>query len=287
MSYVQRLSILFIVFLIALPLSAQQRDLTDADRAAIRTVIERQLEALRQDDAVGAFALASPEIQAKFETPERFMTMVQTWYQPVYRPRQVVFRDLNPLAGQPTQAVLLVGPDGVPVMALYPMQQQPDGVWKIAGCYLVPFKMRSCNGRKQSAISAVRTRFLLQASDRAASDLPGKGTSGLRMASPRLLTSTSIRPNSRRQDGIYGALHLIGLGHIDQQQHHTAACIFGNLCCSILDVPGRQRIEHDICPCCCQHLRNPFANPAPSPCDKHNFPCNVISAGNILPPPSL
>ena len=140
MSYVQRLSILFIVLLIALPLSAQQRDLPDADRAATRTVIKRQLEALRQDDAVGAFALASPEIQAKFETPERFMTMVHTWYRPVYRPRQVVFRDLNPLAGQPTQAVLLVGPDGVPVMALYPMQQQPDGVWKIAGCYLVPFK---------------------------------------------------------------------------------------------------------------------------------------------------
>ena len=140
MFYVQRLRILFSVLLIALPLSAQEGDLTDADRAAIRTVIARQLEALHQDDAVGAFALASPEIQAKFGTPERFMTMVQTSYQPVYRPRQVVFRDLNTLAGQPTQAVLLVGPDGVPIMAFYPMQQQPDGTWKIAGCYLVPFK---------------------------------------------------------------------------------------------------------------------------------------------------
>jgi uncharacterized protein DUF4864/tetratricopeptide repeat protein len=59
---------------------------------------------------------------------------------PVYRPRQVVFRDLTTLGGQPTQAVLLVGPDGVPVLALYPMQQQPDGSWKTAGCYLVPFK---------------------------------------------------------------------------------------------------------------------------------------------------
>ena len=83
MSYLRRLSILFPVLLLALPLSAQQGDLTDTDRAAIRTVIERQLEALRQDDAAGAFALASPEIQAKFETPERFLTMVQTWYQAV------------------------------------------------------------------------------------------------------------------------------------------------------------------------------------------------------------
>lgn len=140
MFYIRRLRVLLPVLLLALPLYAQQRDLTDANRAAIRTVIEHQLNALRQDDAASAFALASPEIQAKFETPERFLTMVRTAYQPVYRPRQVVFRDLTTLGGQPTQAVLLVGPDGVPVLALYPMQQQPDGSWKTAVCYLVPFK---------------------------------------------------------------------------------------------------------------------------------------------------
>ena len=128
MFYVRQLRILLPVLLLALPLYAQQHDLTDVDRAAIRAVIERQLEALRQDDAASAFALASPEIQAKFQTPERFLTMVRTSYQPVYRPRQVMFRDLTTLGSQPTQAVLLVGPDGVPVMAFYPMQQQPDGL---------------------------------------------------------------------------------------------------------------------------------------------------------------
>ena len=102
MCYVRCLRVLLPVLLLALPLYAQPRDLTDADRTAIRTVIERQLDALRQDDASGAFALASPEIQAKFETPERFLTMVRTSYQPVYRPRQVVFRDLTILEGQPT-----------------------------------------------------------------------------------------------------------------------------------------------------------------------------------------
>ena len=56
MFYVRRLRILLPVFLLALPLYAQQRDLTDADRAAIRTVIERQLDALRQDDAASAYA---------------------------------------------------------------------------------------------------------------------------------------------------------------------------------------------------------------------------------------
>src|SRR5215813_5124642 len=80
MFYVRRLRVLLPVLLLALPLNAQQRDLTDTDRTAIRTVIERQLDALRQDDAASAFALASPEIQAKFETPERFLTMVRTSY---------------------------------------------------------------------------------------------------------------------------------------------------------------------------------------------------------------
>ena len=41
MFYVRRLRVLLPVFLLALPLYAQQHDLTDADRAAIRTVIER------------------------------------------------------------------------------------------------------------------------------------------------------------------------------------------------------------------------------------------------------
>jgi uncharacterized protein DUF4864 len=72
MFYVQRLRVLLPVLLLALPLYAQQRVLTDADRTAIRTVIERQLDALRQDDAASAFALASPEIQAKFKTPGTF-----------------------------------------------------------------------------------------------------------------------------------------------------------------------------------------------------------------------
>jgi hypothetical protein len=119
---------------------AQQQELSASDRSAIQTVIERQLAAFRNDDASGAFAFASPEIQAQFGTPAGFMTMVQTAYQPVYRPQHVAFKELQIIAGVPTQAVLLVGPDGVPVMAFYLMQQQADGAWKINGCYLMAFK---------------------------------------------------------------------------------------------------------------------------------------------------
>jgi hypothetical protein len=129
-----------VLFSLATPVVAQSQTLTAADHTAIQTVIEQQLAAFRHDDAAAAFALASPAIQAKFGTPEEFLHMVQTAYQPVYRPRHVVFKELQILDGVPTQSVLLVGPDGVPVMAFYIMQKLPHEVWKIAGCYLTALK---------------------------------------------------------------------------------------------------------------------------------------------------
>ena len=136
----QSLLTVYVLFSLAAPVVAQSQALTAADHTAIQTVIEQQLAAFRHDDAAGAFALASPAIQEKFGTPEGFLHMVQTTYQPVYRPRHVVFKELQILDGVPTQSVLLVGPDGVPVMAFYIMQKLPDEVWKIAGCYLTALK---------------------------------------------------------------------------------------------------------------------------------------------------
>jgi hypothetical protein len=129
-----------VLLLLVLPAMAQQQELTAADHTAIRTVIERQLEAFRHNDATVAFAFASPAIQAKFGTPEQFMSMVQTAYPSVYRPRHVAFKELRLVDGVPTQEVLLIGPDGVPMLALYMLQKQPDGAWKIDGCYLLSFK---------------------------------------------------------------------------------------------------------------------------------------------------
>jgi Domain of unknown function (DUF4864) len=108
------------------------------DRQAIRAVVEAQLKALQQDDAVLAFSLASPDIQAMFRTPENFLQMVRSSYEPVYRPRSVIFEAVTDLQGNPTQPVLLLSPSGIPVRALYLMEQQADQRWKINGCYLVP-----------------------------------------------------------------------------------------------------------------------------------------------------
>jgi hypothetical protein len=116
--------------------TAQAQSLSDADRAAIRQVIQGQVDAFRRDDGSAAFGYASPTIQGMFGTPEIFMDMVRQGYQPVYRPRTFDFREIVTLHGQPAQTVDVIGPDGRPVTAIYPMRQLPDGTWRIDGCFL-------------------------------------------------------------------------------------------------------------------------------------------------------
>ncbi len=76
--------------------------------------------------------------RAMFGTPDRFMQMVRTGYGAVYRPREVQFLDLVVEQGELAQRVLFVGPDGVPVIAYYFMERQPDGSWRISGVTLRP-----------------------------------------------------------------------------------------------------------------------------------------------------
>src|SRR6478735_4463103 len=116
--------------------AAQDLSLSDSDRAAIRDIIGQQVEAFRRDDGDAAFGFASPTIQGMFGTSEIFMDMVRQGYQPVYRPRVFDFREIVSLHGQPAQKVHVVGPDGRPVTAYYPMTRLPDGTWRIDGCFL-------------------------------------------------------------------------------------------------------------------------------------------------------
>jgi hypothetical protein len=64
------------------------------------------------------------------------MTMVRTGYPPVYRPRAVVMEDIVTIDGQLVQKVALTGPDGRINIALYTMEQESDGSWRIDGCAL-------------------------------------------------------------------------------------------------------------------------------------------------------
>ena len=126
---------------LAMPLDARADDaggaLPTADRTAIRSVIQTQLDAFRRDDAAAAFALAAPELRHHFgDDPAVFLSMVRQGYQPVYRPRSAVFGTAGVTDGQVTQRLEVVGPDGAGHEAIYLMEHEADGSWRIGGCML-------------------------------------------------------------------------------------------------------------------------------------------------------
>ncbi len=128
------LALLFVVMAFAMPAAAQEP--SSADRAAIRGIIQQQLEAFQRDDGDAAFGYASPMIRNMFGNAEIFMDMVRQGYQPVYRPKVFEFGELTMLGGQPAQKVHVIGPDDRPVTAVYIMTQLPEGSWRVDGCYL-------------------------------------------------------------------------------------------------------------------------------------------------------
>ncbi|MEW5704428.1 MAG: DUF4864 domain-containing protein [Pseudomonadota bacterium] len=109
-----------------------------AEESAINTVIQAQLDAFRRHDAKAAFSYAAPGIQAKFRTAENFISMVATQYLPLYSPKRVEFLGLSQERGGVLQRLKVLGPDDREYVAYYPMERQPDGSWRIGGCFIEP-----------------------------------------------------------------------------------------------------------------------------------------------------
>ncbi|WP_421723885.1 DUF4864 domain-containing protein [Bauldia sp.] len=122
---------------VAMATAAARADVSDSDRTAIRSVIEGQIAAFQRDDGAAAYSYAAPMIQRIFPTVDAFMAMVRGGYQPVYRPQSVIFGEVVDTALGPVQRVFVTGPDGRNWVAMYSLEQQPDGTWRITGCRLV------------------------------------------------------------------------------------------------------------------------------------------------------
>jgi hypothetical protein len=126
-----------LVLAVLLGFSGPAAAFSEADRAAVESVISRQLDAFLADDATTAYSFAAPNITARFPNEAIFMEMVRQGYQPVYRPASRAFGELEETAGGLAQSVDIVDGNGEEWTALYTLERQPDGSWKITGCYLV------------------------------------------------------------------------------------------------------------------------------------------------------
>ena len=131
-----RIAVIAIIASLFMGAGTAAADPSARDKALFQKIIAAQMSAFQADDAAGAFRFASPDLQAKFGSAANFLEIVKTGYAPVYRPRSVEFRDTIEHDIGPEQQVFVIGPDGRGYIAHYMMEKQPDGSWRISGCYL-------------------------------------------------------------------------------------------------------------------------------------------------------
>ncbi len=109
----------------------------DIEIKAAQTVIDSQLKAFIANDGAAAYSFAAPNVKRIFPTVDTFMSMVTNGYAPVRKPQSYSFGKAEQTGPSSIiQQVLIVGPDGKDYEAVYTLELQPDGSFKITGCSL-------------------------------------------------------------------------------------------------------------------------------------------------------
>jgi hypothetical protein len=116
---------------------AQTGALSAADVAAIRNAVQLQIDALANDDADSAFALATPAVRTRLGSPDKFLQLIKEQYDPVYRHQLALYSEPEVIDGKTMQAVRLTDLDSHVWLAVYEMIRDTDGSWKIDGCQLI------------------------------------------------------------------------------------------------------------------------------------------------------
>ncbi|GLR88399.1 DUF4864 domain-containing protein [Bradyrhizobium iriomotense] len=125
-----RIAVLLITFLLSF--AAAQAD----DIAAAKSVIRAQEQAFARGDAAAAYSYAAPSIKKIFPAADIFMAMVENAYAPVYRHKSFEFGETKVEGDWIGQQVHIIDTDGEAWEALYTLEQQSDGNYKITGCSL-------------------------------------------------------------------------------------------------------------------------------------------------------
>ncbi|MGD9293491.1 MAG: DUF4864 domain-containing protein [Roseobacter sp.] len=107
-----------------------------ADPKAMQSVIDRQLEAFKDDDFAQAMEFASPVLKRYFRTPENFGRMVTQGYPMVWRPGTVRYLENRVEDGAHWQRVMIVDQQGVTHILDYRMLETEQG-WRINGVQIL------------------------------------------------------------------------------------------------------------------------------------------------------
>jgi hypothetical protein len=124
-------------FLIALSVAFSSLPARADDVATAQGIIRAQEQAFGHDDAAAAYSYAAPAVKQIFPAPDIFMSMVQNGYAPVYRHKSFEFGDSKSEGNSIAQRVHIIDANGEAWEALYTLEQQSDGSYKITGCSLL------------------------------------------------------------------------------------------------------------------------------------------------------
>jgi len=112
------------------------------DLSKTQDIIESQIQAFKNKNAELAYSFASPMIKLKFNNPQEFMSMVKSFYEPVYNPKQYYFIDSKYFEGSIYHQLQIISQSNMSYLATYSLIKD-ENEWKISGCSVLPMKQES------------------------------------------------------------------------------------------------------------------------------------------------
>lgn len=110
--------------------------ISESDKAIIRQLIEKQLQAFQQQDEATAFSLTSPSIQKKFALQD-FMSVIRDKYSAMIQPRSIMFRGFTLVNNFPALVATIMDREGDLAQGIFVVQHQQDCSWRIHGYELL------------------------------------------------------------------------------------------------------------------------------------------------------
>ena len=138
---VKKIFILSFTFFIISGLSKADVSLKN-ELTKTQDIIESQIQAFQNKNAELAYSFASPMIKLRFNNPQEFMSMVKSYYEPVYNPKQYYFIDSKYFEGSIYHQLQIISQSNMSYLATYSLIKN-ENEWKISGCSVMPMMQES------------------------------------------------------------------------------------------------------------------------------------------------
>ena len=135
---------IFILFFTSFILSGLSKadDSMKKELTMTQDIIENQIQAFQNKNAELAYSFASPMIKLRFNNPQEFMSMVKSFYEPVYNPKQYYFINSKYFEGSIYHQLQIISQSNMSYLATYSLIKD-ENEWKISGCSVMPMMQES------------------------------------------------------------------------------------------------------------------------------------------------